>query len=402
MNIQRPGYFEYLACIGIVSVAACLTACLSRNLPAGDQYACGYMRGQGAKGALFDPETTNRLSPKPIVKKVEFTDEGEVVDRCQWSDALFEVRGLPAQQQRRPKLMLLYVHGWKHNGDPADADLEHFTQLVREIGGLEESRKDTRDVVGIFIAWPGKVQAAPVLDNLSFWSRKGGADRVSIAGNVTKFISSVNNVSRMQSKGQDFIVGIGHSFGGRILYSSVAPVVLNALAMSHPGKRFGTYSEVRGSVDLTILLNPAFEASRYAAIDASRRPQEKFGNSQQPLLLSVSTENDAATTMAFPIGQSLGTRWKIRERTTIGNYKPYQTHILTHSGSSVSRSEVWYDNFCDGGLCLVRHDSIPGYPFIVAKTDASVLDGHNGIWSLGFRRWLADFIETASDRRGAN
>lgn len=367
---------------------------------AGDQYACDYMKATDpSTGQLYDPETTKRPSPKPIIKRVEFTDEGEVVDRCQWSDALFEVRGLPSNGKRNSKLIVLYIHGWKHDGSPDDQDLLQFTELVRELDEAEGAREESRDVVGIFVAWPGKALSVPVLDNLSFWSRKGGADRVSAAGNVTKFISSVNNVSRQQGSKEDFIVGIGHSFGGRILYSSVSPVLLHAIAMSHPGERFGTYGEVRGSVDLTVLLNPAFEASRYTAIDASRRPQEKFSNTQQPLLLSVSTENDSATRFAFPVGQVMGTRWKERERTTLGNYEPYRTHHLSHSEGVLPARGVWYDSFCESGLCLAKDDPIMGYPFLVAKTDASVLDGHNGIWSPSFRKWLTDFIEITSDKR---
>ncbi|VVQ23678.1 hypothetical protein [Pseudomonas fluorescens] len=398
--MKNPIRAVHVATIVIVPLLASLSGCLSRKLEAGDQYACDYMKATDPlTGDLFDPETMIRPSPKPIIKRVEFTDDGEVVDRCQWSDALFEVKGLPSNEQRKPKLVVLYIHGWKHDGAPKDEDLSQFTQLILELDRVESARKTRRDVVGIFVSWPGKALNVPVLDNLSFWSRKGGADRVSAAGNVTKFISSVSNVSRQRGSEEDFIVGIGHSFGGRILYSSVSPVLLHAMAMSHPGERFGTYGEFRGNVDLTVLLNPAFEASRYTAIDASRRFQEKFSDDQRPLLLSVSTENDSATKLAFPLGQIIGTRWRERERTTLGNYEPYRTHHLSHADNLPSSSGIWYDSFCESGLCLVRDDPIKGYPFLVAKTDASVLDGHNGIWSPSFRKWLADFIEITSDKR---
>lgn len=396
--------FDYVrVTLAYLILSASLSGCLSRDMDAGDQYECGYMKGiDPATGKYFDPETTVRPSPKPIVKRVEFTDEGEVVDRCQWSDALYEVRGKPSVKQRNSKLVILYVHGWKHDGDPDDEDLHHFTQFIKVLDGLESVRVQRRDVVGIFLSWPGKALNVPAMDNLSFWSRKGGADRVSTAGNVTKFISSVSNVSRQQGSQSDFVVGVGHSFGARILFSSVAPVLLHALAMSHPGERFGTYSEVRGSVDLTVLLNPAFEASRFTAIDASRRPQERFSNAQQPILISISTENDSATRLAFPLGQVMGTRWKQRERTTLGNYEPYRTHHLLQATAPSPIGGVWYDNFCQQSLCLVRDDPVAGYPFLVAKTDSNVLDGHNGIWSTSFQKWLASFIETASDKRSGS
>lgn len=377
------------------------SGCLNRSLEAAEnQYECEYNGAiDSTTGALYDPETTERPSPKPIVKRLEFTDEGEVVNRCAWSDALFEVKGLPSQSQRNPKLIVFYIHGWKHDNSNDDEDLKQFTKLVQELDSTELSRERPRDVIGIFISWPGKSLNIPILENLSFWGRKGGADRVSAAGNVTKFISSAYNASRIQNNKDDYIVGIGHSFGARILYSSVSPILLHAMAVSHPGARLGTYGKIHGSIDLTILLNPAFEASKYTAIDASRRHQEEFNEAQPPLVLTISTETDLATKFAFPLGQIFGTRWRARERTTLGNYGAYRTHYLQEQEGSSSIDGVWYDNFCTSGLCLVRDNPISGFPFIFAKTNGSVLPGHNGIWEPPFTKWLADFIEMSSDQR---
>lgn len=393
-----------LAFLGLIACLFNLTGCLDRNPVAGDQHECAFNAATDPfTGNTFDPETANRPSVKPILKIVEFTDEGEIVDRCQWSDVLFEIKGnsTPDNPTRRPKLVVIYIHGWKHDANIEDDDLNHFRETIIGLDTLETQRKNPRDVIGIYIAWPGKALDLPVLENLSFWSRKGGADRVSTAGNVSKFISSINSVSCQQGDPHDFLVGIGHSFGGRILFTSVAPLMLNEMAMKHPGARFGTYKQLNSTLDLTVLLNPAFEASRYSALDASRRYQEGIAATQQPIFISIATENDSATRYAFPAGQVLGTRWKERERTTLGNYKPYITHHLEHKDPSVNpkTSGFWYDNFCQGGLCLQKEDPIVGYPFLVVSTDSSVLDGHNGIWSKDFNTWITNFIENTADRR---
>ncbi|QXH55112.1 hypothetical protein [Pseudomonas maumuensis] len=385
--------------------------CLSRHLPPdNDQIKCEHGGGfDPFTNSSFDPGSKARLDANPLLRVVEFTDDGEFVNRCQLSDVIYAVRGtpratgtqIPPVKVRTPKLVVIYIHGWKHDADTQDNDVLQFQTLLKQLKTLESHRDKPRDVVGIFIGWPGRALDVPILDNLSFWGRKGGADRVAAAGNVAKLLSSIRSVSCLEEASEDFIVGIGHSFGGRVLYTATAPMFINALAMSHPGNKNMHYEQISGVIDLTILLNPAFEASRYTALAASRRYQETLGNSQQPVLLTVSTDNDLATRYAFPTGQILGTRWRERERTTLGNHQPYQTHTLSSSeGLPASGENFWYDSFCQSNICLKNKDTISGYPFIVASTDATVLNGHNGIWSEDFKSWLSNFIEVSSAKQG--
>lgn len=345
---------------------------------------------------FFDPETRERPSSVPIVKVVDFTNVGEVYDRCQWSDVLYEVRGgvdLEAAR-KRSKFVVIYVHGWKHNSSKDDTDLSHFTQWIKK---LSESRGADEDVVGVYVSWPGQSIDIPIIDNLTFWGRKGAADRVSTAANFSKLLSSIESVRRQRKNSNDFIVGIGHSFGARILFGGVSPLLLHELQIHHPGSRAGTYKTFKGILDLTVLLNPAFEATRHTAFDSSRRWQEAFHSNQQPILLTISTNNDYATKFAFPIGQFFGTRWQARERTTLGNYSEYTTHKLQIASTSKEDTEqknIWYDDFCEGNLCLSRFegDRQPGNPFLIATTDASVINGHNGVWDHKLQDWLAQFI----------
>ncbi|WP_152974834.1 hypothetical protein [Pseudomonas sp. RIT-PI-q] len=409
----RKAMFAFAVVMGCVMF---MTGFLDRTPPpAPDQFKCAENGGVDPfTQERFDPGSIDRLNAKARLKIIEFTDEGELVDRCQWSDVIYEVRGTPREsklqrktaserdlpKERTAKLVVMYVHGWKHNADIHDEDLSDFKDLIDQLNKLEAPRVKPRDVVGIYIAWPGKTLNIPMMDNLSFWGRKGGADRVTAAGNISKLVSSIKGVSCQQGDPNDFIVGIGHSFGARILYTAVAPLLISELAMKHPGDQFNSYDNVTGVIDLTVLLNPAFEASRYTALAASRRNKEVFSASQQPLLLTVATSNDLATRLAFPIGQIMGTRWRERERTTLGNYQPYRTHEL--SRRSVQAGPIagfWYDSFCQSGICLEKKDAISSYPFVVASTDATVLYGHNGIWKEGFISWLANFIEISSEKR---
>jgi hypothetical protein len=403
--------FRKLFLLTVLFVTALqLTACQHYGLgPRTDitQYECPRDKAiDRESGAFFDPGSKDRPSTVPIVKVVEFTNEGEVHDRCQWSDVLYEVRGTKDRENdvrgakdnetstKRSKFVVIYVHGWKHNASKDDTDLDHFQQWIKR---LSESRSENEDVVGIYVSWPGQSIDIPIINNLTFWGRKGSADRVSAAANFSKLLSSIVSISRARNNPNDFIVGIGHSFGARILFSGVSPLLLHEVQTHHPGIRLGTYGAFKGILDLTVLLNPAFEATRYTAFDSIRRWQENVHSRQQPILLSISTNNDYATQYAFPIGQVIGTRWHERERTTLGNYNNYTTHRLQMVDSSKTANEqqnFWFDHFCNPRICLSRSEDKrqPGNPFLVAATDASIIDGHNGVWDDLFLDWLAEFI----------
>jgi hypothetical protein len=345
------------------------------------------------------------------------TNAGEFVDRCELTNALYELNwdrerpkisfGATIKEGARslPKLAVLYVHGWKHDATLQDTDLSNFTQFI---GDLRDRHRDEKYVVGIYIGWNGSARLSEPLENLSFWVKKNNADRIAQSAVVTKIISSVGSVTKSDPEGKDQFITIGHSFGARILFSATAQSLVYATERAHPGFPGGTYNLVEGAADVVILLNPAFEASRYTAIDDITRKNEHFSHTQPPLLISISTENDWATKRAFPIGQWLSSSRAQRELSTLGNYNPYFTHDLLPATARClvgSGNDHMTERFCAAGLSLTRRrrdDAIrivqEHNPFIVARTTKAVINGHNGIWAHDFRNWLAEII-TALERR---
>lgn len=217
---------------------------VTRDLEADRERVCREGHGKRPDGKSFDPGREPRPSADPV-KFMEFTDQGELADRCQWSDFLLEIRNISA-----PVYVLLYVHGWKHDGRSVDDDLKHFKDVV---AGLQKKVPEDAHVVGGFVAWPGRSGISPIDENLGFWSRKTASDRVSISGNVAKLLGAVNSVRRFRQDPRDMVVGIGHSFGARILFSSAAYAILHDSQMKHPGTRGGTYGRISGATDLIIL-----------------------------------------------------------------------------------------------------------------------------------------------------
>ena len=362
-----------------------------------------------------DPRLIQR--PDDSIKIIRLTNSGEFVDRCELTNALYELnwdREIPAisfgakkksDAETRPKLAILYIHGWKHDANATDSDLINFTRLISD---LRERHKNQKHVVGIYVGWNASTGLPGILENISFWVKKGNADRIAISAVVTKIVSAIGSVTRGAPDQQDQFIAIGHSFGARILFSATAQSLVYENELAHPGFPGGEYTFVKGIADAVVLLNPTFEASRYTAIDDITRKEERFDASQPPLLLSISTNNDWATKGAFPVGQWLGRARSTRELTTLGNYYPYFTHKLmpVTSDSDIKSDNVHIvQDFTAASLRLTRltqeessHIVQPHNPFIVASTTKAVIDGHNGIWAPHFTRWLEELIAALESR----
>lgn len=361
-------------------------------------------------GSLNDPIHTARPN-SGAVKVIRLTNSGEFVRRCDFTDALYElvwdrmpinvpgVYGPPRRPDARslPRFTVLYVHGWKHGADPADTDLVNFQDLIARLARANSDRQ----VLGIYVAW-NAAWGLGVVDNLSFWSKKTIADRIAQSAAVTRIIGAIGATRRKTDPAADQFVAIGHSFGARLLFSGTGQILINETQKAHPGFPRGQYRIVRGATDAVILLNPAFEASLFSTFDGVTRSDERFAANQAPLVLTVATDADWATGTLFPVGQWLGGMLGSRERTTLGNHEAYFTHSLTLSdatrckmGGTLAASE----QFEAGRLCLQRERRTDGRdvhsnnPFIVARTDASIMSGHNDVWNPVFSDWLFRLVD---------
>src|SRR5690348_2092213 len=67
----------------------------------------------------------------PPVYRIAYTDDGEFVNRCEVSK-MFRDLGEGGDQ-----IVLLYVHGWKHNNDDNDTDLARFKSVVVTLRSAE-------------------------------------------------------------------------------------------------------------------------------------------------------------------------------------------------------------------------------------------------------------------------
>jgi hypothetical protein len=371
-----------------------------------------------------DPVKLDRPGHLGEVLKIRLTDAGEFVDRCELTDVLFELNwdspphpdevrpNASPGAKRLPKFVVLYIHGWKHSAAGDDGDVEKFRGLI---GRLARANASEKQVLGVYVGWNATSKIPPFdrfpLNNLTFWSKQRVADRIAQSAVTTKIVSAIGSVmSRGDSAANQFIT-VGHSFGARILFSATNQSLIHDVQKAHPGYRNGTYQVLQGIANAVILLNPAFEAARYTALDATTRKDEQFANDQLPLLLSVSSDGDWATKAAFPLGQLLGsTIGRRAEITTLGNYIAYQTHSLlaAESGDCDSpASNHLSERFVADGLCLARDrvahnpDGITQElnPFLIARTTSDIIKDHNDIWNDNFSEWLFAYVNELGNQR---
>jgi hypothetical protein len=376
----------------------------------------------GKEGDPADPRLIDRPGHLGQVLKVRLTDDGEFVDRCELTDVLYELnwdRPLHPHEFRPrrkpeatplPKFVVLYIHGWKHSASDEDGDFQEFTSLISK---LAQANIDIKQVLGVYIGWNAASKIPPFdrfpLNNLTFWSKETIADRIAQSAVTTKIISSIGTVmSAGPSSAANQFVAIGHSFGARLLFSATNQALIYDTEKSHPGYPGGAYRQIKGISNAVILLNPAFEAARYTALDSVRRIEEDFADDQLPLLLSISSDGDWATTTAFPVGQWLGSYRAEQELTTLGNYKKYETHSLRMANSRTCSSGPSHDlseSFAANELCLTRnstdkYDHIiqPRNPFLIARTTSDVIKDHNDIWNEKFSGWLFAYINALGNQ----
>ncbi|CCD84251.1 exported protein of unknown function [Bradyrhizobium sp. ORS 285] len=390
-------------------------------------------------------ETDPYYIPRPNSGKtimVRLTNEGSLANRCELTDVLNEIvwdlcadppdapfrercfnRRVTVKQGAvsKPKLIVLYVHGWMHAANRNDENYTQFDTLVQRLAAASPDKQ----VLGIYIGWNGSTGNG-FLDYFSFWSRFRVADRITQSAILARIVGTIGNIRGVSGK-RDSFIAIGHSFGARMLFAAVnAPTIVD-VEKAYPKPNSNKYQLVKASADAVLLLNPAFEASRYSTIDSFMRNEEVFPPEQPPLVVTVSTDNDWATKLAFPLGQFADFSFDKRALVTLGNYAPFYTHSLLRTETPcasentpdiaetfyastlcLKREPKWHNEDSEKrngetgldpyGWSVVANENQRHFPFIVAHTDKDVIDGHGGIWKQPFSDWIFQVVTALNAR----
>lgn len=362
-----------------------------------------------------------------LLNFIEFDDQGQLWDRKQmWS----VIDKLSAEAASKDLLITVFVHGWKHNAEHADKNIQTFRNVL---AGLSENEllisqktgRPARQVAGIYLAWRGESITTPVVEDLTFWDRKNTAQKVS-RGGVTEVLSRLELLKRVKeniSEGNSNtrLVIVGHSFGGAIVHASLVQILENRFVRTMGP--VGVQSDVEGFGNLVVLINPAFEALQFASLSDMSTERGTYFKSQLPVMAILTSEADKALRNSFPIGRHLSTFFEkdrdIRRTnavtrqeeiidegeanvTAVGLFQPYETHRLYPShdlpkgvagqssssesvSSGLAAKSAWEDDkpgskIPIANLTLERSNiSAPRNPYLVIGVDKNLITDHTHI-----------------------
>jgi hypothetical protein len=257
---------------------------------------------------------------------IEFDDQGWFQDLGQRSE--FEQFLREKARQNEHLLIVVFIHGWKHNAAADDTSLQSFCGVLRDARFSEDRRSEDRGrdrkVLGVYLSWRGlSLSGNELLTNASFWARKKAASNVAV-GSIREILARLRAFQIALNKTNDHegpdegtrLIIAGHSFGGLILFTAVSEYLIESVV----GRTFLGGSEkriVRPFGDLVILINPAFEAARYLPLYAAVQAQPGYPKHQRPCFLAVTATNDSATRYWFPLGRWFSTRLQFMRRNAL-------------------------------------------------------------------------------------
>ena len=358
---------------------------------------------------------------------VEFDDQGLLFDRNQLKAV---VDRLYQEAATKDLLIVVFMHGWKHNAAPGDDNISTFRNVLMDLSAAEDriskiTGDPPRQVAGVYLGWRGASLTLPLLEELTFWERKNTAEKVGHVG-VTEVLVWLDRIKRDKDSTEagrertKFVVA-GHSFGGAALFSALSQI-LESKFINTVGPA-GTQSDAAGFGNLVVLINPAFEALLFAPISDMSTDRGRYFESQLPVLAVLTSEGDDATGIAFPVGRWFSTFFEkgrdMQRRnattnedetisegkaniTAVGHFEPYRTHYLRatepqHAEQAVSTtaqksvelfaqtSDAWEQDrpgstisFGDSELERTKR-SAGRNPYLVVGVDKEIIESHSDI-----------------------
>ena len=348
-------------------------------------------------------------------------------------------------------IMVLFVHGWKHNAAFDDGNVETFRTVLKQLSGLElalseQEKRTPRKLIGIYGGWRGlsiKSDYFPIPLGMetTFWSRKNAAQRVGGYGAMTELMMDLEELQRDSNNSlptnvpHTKLIIVGHSFGADAVYNALSQIITERFIQT--SKQMPAHL-LKPLGDQIILLNPAFEAARFYDLEQLARSVGEYVPEQRPVLSVFQSTGDWATHKFFPLGQMLVTVFQ-RHRSgfqrksnheSVGWFAPFFTHELKYNPNTpqafatstlnpltgkhelrsrdklprvaeniTSQRLVWRQSSAPGttnvfGSCVLT--STPNYrprnPIVVVSVDTKIMKDHDDIGNPILINFLQEYI----------
>ena len=272
------------------------------------------------------------------------------------------------------------MHGWHHNSKEGDPNIESFKKSLdtlkknyKKLAELDKNIKK-RKVFGVYVGWRSDSINADYLKELTFWDRKNTAENVGYVSLSElllrlKQIKNDRNIAEKDGVGRNRLAIIGHSFGGAAVFQSTTQIMAGRFMLSKQKVDANTKSDnktIKGIGDLVVLINPAFEAIKYAPLFDLAQAQCKYEPLQKPKLVILTSENDNATKKLFPMGRFFSTLLEKHgevkrndcglpitfsesdaDKTAVGHFEPLITHELKLATKTSTSISIFRKVACD-------------------------------------------------------
>lgn len=373
---------------------------------------------------------------------VEFDDEGWLYGSPGQPNQMEVLRTRLQKELNDPALaqtdflVVAFVHGWHHNAHDSDCNVHEFRAMLKVANDryAAASREDPlllrRRIIGVYAGWRGESINVEGLNVTTVLDRRNAAERVA-KGDVRELFAQLRKLQIGESQKPDArtdrmrTVVVGHSFGGLIAFHGLSPAVLNELTLTKPEGdaqgcrptinrpssallRQGVAAEAKAALaaterlapvfpDMLILINPAFEASRFESLHDLMRPsqgcQYPDDDPPPPKVVVVTADNDLATGPIFTLGRKVLTLFEAypregasdrasRERDAnthaIGFTDRYRTHRLCLTSAGNGRKRAVASLAPPSSADWTPLD--PYAPVWVVGAPKEIVDGHNGFF----------------------
>jgi hypothetical protein len=415
----------------LLSVLVIVTGCASNRI-----YRTEYTVCTVSSGSQCDKHSLQKLNAGAddayMLGFVEVDDQGQLRDRAQLTaliDSLYQIA------VNDSVLINVFVHGWHHNAALDDSNIESFKKSLARLSKVESDlsltkHRATRKVIGVYVGWRGESITVPVVNGLTFWERKNTAEKVGHLG-VTELLLDLEEITNVKNSLsppiKSRLVVIGHSFGGAVVYSAITQILASRFIDSQAGKAY--VSAANGFGDLVVLLNPAFEALRYAPFYDLAQARCSYFDNQVPKLVILTSEADYATKLAFPAGRIFSTFFETHDtierneckysltldegeadRNTVGHYLPLISHKLTpvsdekglRVASYTNMKNIWSTQTSGGstrfGSTVLTHlnKTQPRNPYLNIRVDRELIANHNDVFGDRVMEFLRLLIELST------
>ncbi len=334
-----------IACVVLVLA---LAGCVSEQQYRTDSQPQPY----DSKGTNNNPRAGIEIGPNYTVGYVEFDDQGwpygtnKTSNQSQIDIVTDRVR---EELATNGLLIVTFVHGWKHNASAQDSNVAMFHQVLGRLSSMERhlhTNSAAPRVFGVYVGWRGLSTDLEPFEELSFWGRKAVAEQVghgALIELLTRLETERNEANCSHPSGTNRaatkLIIVGHSFGGDIVYSAVAPVLTERMIENRDAS--GNTLSPKTLGDLVVLINPAFEAARFETVWRLGASGGFPAGTNCTLAVFTSTA-DWATGLAFPAGRAASTLFDAYQDhqqhkanvDAVGHFAPFINYDLKYVGKT--------------------------------------------------------------------